>query len=261
MDSHARPARFPFAGGRSGATVRLHPLSSGERRPKGRFGRGGDAPWRPVCAYLAVHPEAGPLLVDCGLHPSVAHDPAQNLGRGITRRLEARAERDQALDEQLRRRNLSPEAIPLVLMTHLHAEQVSAAALLSGATFLLDAREWRAASDDETGYEPRLVDFPFDWRSIDYADERIDAFATFGRAVDVFGDGSVRLLSTPGHSPGHQSVLLRLADREALICGDAAAPDAPADEHLARRTLGELRRFAELTPSARIHPPEALLRG
>ena len=40
--------------------------------------------------------------------------------------------------------------------------------------------------------------------------------------MDLFGDGSVRLLSTPGHTAGHQSVAARLADREALLTADAA---------------------------------------
>ncbi len=48
------------------------------------------------------------------------------------------------------------------------------------------------------------------------------AFDSFARTVDLFGDGLVRLISSPGHSLGHQSALLRLRDRYALILGDAA---------------------------------------
>ena len=84
----------------------------------------------------------------------------------------------------------------------------------------------------------------------------------------------MRLVSTPGHSPGHQSVLVRLPDgREALLCGDAAATLAeveggaagedPADEHLHRRSLSEIRRYVEMTPSAVVvpgHDPEAVTR-
>ncbi|HEX8102891.1 MAG TPA: N-acyl homoserine lactonase family protein [Solirubrobacteraceae bacterium] len=272
MDSEARPARFPLPGGLDNAAVRVHPVVTGERHAKPRFGLGGgSATWVLVAAYLVEHPGAGRLLIDTGLHPSVAHDPAQNLGRTITRRQEYRMDRAQALDEQLRTRGLDAGAIRTVLMTHLHAEQASGAQLLPEASFLLDAREWRAAAGNDAGYHARLVDFPFDWRAIDYDEPHVDAFATFGRSIDVFGDGSVRLLSTPGHSPGHQSVLLRLPDgREALICGDAAATlaevegaapaEEPADEHLHRRSLSEIRRFAEMTPSALIvpgHDPEA----
>ena len=142
MDSDARPARFPLPGGRDRAAVRVHPLITGERRARSRFGLGGGgATWVLVPAFLIEHPGAGLILVDCGLHPSVAHDPAQNLGKAIARRHDYRMERAQALDEQLRTRGTAPAAIATVLMTHLHAEQASGAQLFPEATFLLDARE------------------------------------------------------------------------------------------------------------------------
>src|SRR5438874_2555752 len=45
----------------------------------------------------------------------------------------------------------------------------------------------------------------------------------FASTIDLLGDGSVRLLSTPGHTPGHMSVLLNATgDRQVLVVGDAA---------------------------------------
>ena len=40
----------------------------------------------------------------------------------------------------------------------------------------------------------------FDYRLLDYDDDSINSFASFGRSFDLFGDGSVTLVSTPGHS-------------------------------------------------------------
>src|SRR4029078_5219869 len=89
------------------------------------------------------------------------------------------------------------------------------------------------------------------------------SFASFGRTVDLFGDGSIRLLSTPGHSKGHMSVLLRLASgRELLLAGDAAYARRTIDEdllpvfvedvHRYRRSLREIRRYLEQTPDAEV---------
>jgi glyoxylase-like metal-dependent hydrolase (beta-lactamase superfamily II) len=74
----------------------------------------------------------------------------------------------------------------------------------------------------------------------------------------------VRLVSTPGHTPGHVSVVLRLAGREVLIAGDAiytmrtltdsALPHQMADEHVFRRSLREIQLYAEQTPDALIVP-------
>ncbi len=97
---------------------------------------------------------------------------------------------------------------------------------------------------------------------MDFDGPGAEAFATFGRSLDLFGDGTVRLVSTPGHSPGHLSVVLRLHDRELVLAGDAAPSRANIeeqrpglrfdDEHLYRRSLRELHRYLQATPTAEI---------
>jgi N-acyl homoserine lactone hydrolase len=69
-----------------------------------------------------------------------------------------------------------------------------------------------------------------------------------------------RLVSTPGHTPGHQSVVLRTGHREVLVAGDAAytarglnggpLPLIVADEHVYRRSQKEILRYLEQTPDA-----------
>ncbi|MBV1928911.1 MAG: MBL fold metallo-hydrolase, partial [Gammaproteobacteria bacterium] len=51
-------------------------------------------------------------------------------------------------------------------------------------------------------------------------------------AHDLFGDGSVNLIPTPGHTPGHQSLLVKTKQRQILLAGDAC---------YLRRTLEEMR--------------------
>ena len=92
----------------------------------------------------------------------------------------------------------------------------------------------------------------------------IDSYSTFGRSYDLFGDGSVRLVATPGHTHGHQSVILRLKDREALVTGDAVYFTRTidderrgwvmADEHKWRRSVGEIRLYRRENPDALIIP-------
>jgi glyoxylase-like metal-dependent hydrolase (beta-lactamase superfamily II) len=275
-------AELPLPGGREGATVRLHPLLAGEmssppglvERPDKRLavprtllGRGKNRIWLPVPAFLIEHPGAGPILIDTGLHPSIAIDPKQNFGRLGAVFNDFRMEHDQAIAIQLRARGVAPADVSLIVMTHLHWDHASGVSEFPDATFVLDGREWEAAIQPRgapRGYRLSQFDYPFDWRSVDYEDEAIDSFETFGAAVDLFGDGSVRLLSTPGHTLGHQSVLLRLRGREALLCGDAAylrrtidddvAPLLTADEHLFQRSLKEIRRFVERTPGLVVVP-------
>ena len=91
----------------------------------------------------------------------------------------------------------------------------------------------------------RLVDFDVDG----------EAHGAFKQTIDLLGDGSVRLIDTPGHTPGHLSVLLRLAHgRQVLLIGDAAytpgsvreeaLPFLTADDGLYLRSIREIRAFA-----------------
>ena len=64
----------------------------------------------PVPAFLIPHPTAGPILVDTGLHPSVATKPARNIGRLAAGLFAARIEPGQDVPSQLRERGIEPDA-------------------------------------------------------------------------------------------------------------------------------------------------------
>jgi N-acyl homoserine lactone hydrolase len=177
-----------------------------------------------------------------------------------------RMEREQALRFQLAKRGVAPSDVRFVLMTHLHIDHASAVSDFPEATFVLDRREWRAAAEGGAlkGYHRRQFDHAFDWRTLDYSssDDGVQSFASFARTFDLFGDGSVRVASTPGHTPGHQSYVLRTAHGEVLLTGDAAyterelrgevLPFVIDDPHLRARSLNEIRGYLEQTPGATV---------
>jgi N-acyl homoserine lactone hydrolase len=280
-----RPASLPLSGGRDGATVRLTPLLSGNsiappamfHREDGRFAAlralGIRVPkdrWLkvPIVSFLLEHPGAGVVLVDTGLHPSCAVDPRQNFGRvGLLAFPDLEMQPSQAVGAQLRERGLDPADVSVVVLTHLHVDHASAISEFPGATFVFDGREWQAATAPRAvfhGYRRRQFDHAFDYRTLDFESSDADSFATFGRAYDLFGDGSVRVVSTPGHTLGHMSVAVRLRDGEALLCGDAAytqrtletsaLPFRTEDEHLFRRSLREIQLYREQKPGALVVP-------
>ena len=95
---------------------------------------------------------------------------------------------------------------------------------LPDATFLVERREWEAAARDgfRDGYHRPHFDPALRWRAIDVEPD-----------ADLFGDGSVRLLHTPGHTRGHLSLLLRLESGERLLLtADAAYAQRTLDERL-----------------------------
>jgi N-acyl homoserine lactone hydrolase len=279
-----RPASLPLPGGQEGATVRVEPMLTGQSMgPPAWFLReNGRMAWRkamgfgvprgrwlevPVPAFLVHHPGAGPLLVDTGFHASVAVNPKANLGRLgslVFKGIEMKPE--QAVAAQLRARAMDPAQINVVVMTHLHIDHASAMSEFGDATFLFSSAEWAAATSQgqSHGYMRRQFDHAFDYRTLDFDGADANSYSGFGRTFDVFGDGSVRVAFTPGHTLGHMSVILRLKDREMLLAGDAIylertlaethLPYRMEDEHLFRRSLREIELYQRATPDALIVP-------
>jgi glyoxylase-like metal-dependent hydrolase (beta-lactamase superfamily II) len=283
------PLTGPLPGGQAGATVVVEPLLTGTMaspmafiESAGRFSllrmlgvgtRRSDYVDLPIPAYLIRHPTVGALLVDTGLHPSIGSSPTENLGGIVGRLSRPTVEREHELPGQLRDRGVDPKSIRLIVMTHLHFDHSSGMSQFPDATFVLTEAEWAdATSGGNTlmrGYRPAHYDYAFDYRTVSYDGQAIGSYATFGRTFDLFGDGSVRLASTPGHSAGHQSLICRLRDRDLVIAGDAIytigqlgdspEPPRPFDRHNWRRSKRELEHFARTYPQAVIlpgHDPE-----
>lgn len=287
--THPKRATLPLPGGSEGAGVVVTPMRTAEmltmphflQRPSGPLatvrGLGVHTPkrhwsWVPIPCFLVEHPTAGPLLIDTGMSRIARDDVRRALGRRANVAYTVRMEEGAAVTERLLALGLDPLSIPTVVMTHMHYDHTGEVVAFPRSTFLCDQREWNAAIDGGflQGYRRQLFDHGYDWRTIDFGSPQIDSFASFGRAADLFGDGSVRLLSTPGHTKGHMSVLLRLrSGRELLIAADAAYTRRSIDEeliplfyddaHRYMRSLREIRRYLELTPSALVvcgHDPE-----
>ena len=279
-----RPAVLPLPGGREGANVRVRPLLCGLMRgPSAAFlrERGRLARWHalgvgvprdgwlelPLVAFLVEHPEAGLILVDTGLHPSVAVDPKENLGRAFTfAHRDFRMRPEQAVAAQLRASGREAADVKVVVMTHLHADQAGAMSEFPEATFVFSSAEWEGATGhgQRHGYVRRQFDHAFDYRLLDFGGGSADSYSSFGRAVDLLGDGSVRLAFTPGHTLGHLSVVLRTRSREVFLAGDAISlernlrerhpPGRLEDEHLYHRSLREIELYAREAPGALIVP-------
>jgi N-acyl homoserine lactone hydrolase len=286
IHAEAKPLHEPLAGGRQGATVTVEPLVAGRvvwpremmESPGGRLltlrlarkllsseGRMSV----PCPAFLVRHPGAGLVLVDTGLHPSIASDPRENFGRLAVRVATPELEKGEDLPTQLRGRGIEPSAVGVVLMTHLHYDHASAISEFPDSTFVVSEAEWDAATTASQpalqGYRPAHYDFVFDYRTVDFGRGNISSYASFGRTFDLFGDGSVRLAYTPGHSAGHMCVVCRLRERDFVIGGDvvytqgqldgtAPPPPRPVDAHNWRRSLQEVKLYRSQFPDAVVTP-------
>jgi len=165
----------------------------------------------PVPVFLIEHPK-GRALFDTGLHPGCQRDPAGRLGARLAGLFRIGFNPGEEVSARLEAIDRDPGKIDLVISSHFHFDHVGGNALIPNATMLVQRREWEAGMDPDTaarhGYNPRDFDLGHKLRLVD-------------GEYDVFGDGSVVCLPTHGHTPGHQSLRLRLDSGEAVLAADA----------------------------------------
>jgi N-acyl homoserine lactone hydrolase len=117
--------------------------------------------------------------------------------------------------DMLAQLNVKPEQVKFVGISHFHADHIGQANAFPKATLLIGPGDWDILSSKEpaANAKPALVS---NWLS---GGGKVE---TVPQDKDVFGDGTVVMLSTPGHTPGHHSLLVRLAEKGAVILsGDA----------------------------------------
>lgn len=215
----------------------------------------------PLGAALIEHPTAGPVLVDTGMQTDNRLGPVVGvIFRGL------RIGPDENVPAQLREWGIALEDVRTVVMTHLHADHTTAMDRFPHARFVIAGPEWAAARSRLSARKGYVAGHLPDESAVELVDFERDGAPHEGlaRTIDLLGDGSIRLVSTPGHSSGHLSVLVETADGPLFLLGDAVYTRRNLDEDLlpllteddgaARRTMAALRAYAEANPAVPLVP-------
>ena len=149
------------------------------------------------------------LLWDTGVPESTLHDPKgwSTLPKLIVYHL------DRSLSDQLAAIGLKPTDITFVAISHTHGDHIGNMGLFPSSTILMQEAE-------------------YNWiHSPNGPNDNVNQLMALARKLmgepknlrllkgdtDVFADGSVTLISTPGHTPGHQSLMVRLKNSGFII--------------------------------------------
>jgi len=225
----------------------------------------GNEPYEiPVPWFLITHPK-GNVVIDGGNAAEVATNPRGHWG-DVCDVYEPVMREDEACLPQLASLGIDPASVRYVLQSHLHLDHTGAIGRFSNATHLVQRAEYEYAFTPDWfaagGYIRPDFDQPgLKWHFLD---------GKFDDHYDLYGDGVIRTIFTPGHAPGHQSFLITLPrSGPMLLTIDAAYTTDHWDEKalpgfLAStvdtvRSVRKLRALAEKTGAAVVtgHDPVA----
>lgn len=191
----------------------------------------------PSLTFLIKHPGLPPsssyktkdgkpfrLMFDLGLRKSQSLYP-EKLQKHIDGRAPFRLE--PGVGSQLRDGGLSPDEIDMVILSHVHYDHHGDPDDFPNAQFLIGHGAMDVLKHGLGGiashqqFEPDTLPEDRSGELSDPKGEEWKPLGPFPAALDLFDDGSVYVIDTPGHLPGHINLLCRTQDRWLLLCGDA----------------------------------------
>jgi N-acyl homoserine lactone hydrolase len=205
--------------------------------------------WVPVSSYLIEHPN-GLILVDTGWHEEIRTNQKRHLGRFSHSMFKGSLPAGNSIAERLESFGVKSNDLDFVLLTHLHSDHVSGLKHVQDANKILTSDiEWKAANK-RLGYIKSM------WQGIP-----IDTFSLqdipygpFNKGYDLFMDGSLYLVHTPGHSDGMFSVLIKMPKGWLVLASDVGysgrswnhmvLPGLAIDKNAAKLSLKWMKDFS-----------------
>ncbi len=264
--------------------MRIHAIQTGTvaiktRQVSGR-GRGAlrpyitllDPTWTeplPIYAWVIEHPE-GLIVVDTGETARVAEPgyfpwwhPYYNLG------LREWVRPEEEIGPQLRALGFAPADVRWVLLTHFHTDHAGGLSHFPTSEILVSRTEYQAASGFRgqlRGYLPQHWPTWFAPRLIDFVSQPLGPFPN---SYPLTRAGDVHLVPTPGHTPGHYSVIVQEEEHALFFAGDTSytqhllleqvVDGVTRDVALYQQTSQRIRTYLQSVPTFYLpsHDPES----
>jgi glyoxylase-like metal-dependent hydrolase (beta-lactamase superfamily II) len=171
----------------------------------------------PVSMWVIDHPK-GLVVFDTGNNVAITQDCKAYWQPGLCDFLKPSAKREDMIDMQLQKLGYSVDKVKVVITSHTHLDHGGNMEMFPNAIHVIQKKELYQ------GWFPEK----FQGRSggafvmADIDGTREFNFLELAGDYDLYGDGSIMVLSTPGHTLGHQSVKVKLASGKSMIMSQDA---------------------------------------
>jgi glyoxylase-like metal-dependent hydrolase (beta-lactamase superfamily II) len=179
----------------------------------------------PICCYLILHKDAGPILIDAGFGLSMLNRLKNPFFMLISKMMRLNYKVGMDCASRVEACGFTPSGVKKAVLTHLHYDHTGGIMDFPEAEFWVHMDELSAGRDRPglRGYNKSYIES--DYRDapslVEYQYVSGAGVGPFDSGFDLMGDGTIRLLPTPGHTPGHTSVFLTMSDgSQFLIVGD-----------------------------------------
>jgi len=171
----------------------------------------------PISMWVIDHPK-GLVVFDTGNNVAVADGKCKSYwAEGMCDFLKPSQKRDDLIDMQLKRLGYSPDQVKVVITSHSHLDHIGNIKMFPKAIHVIQKKElYQAWWPEKFQRGPAFVMSDFDGVARDFN------WLELAGDYDLFGDGSITVLSTPGHTLGHQSVRIHLASGKTLVLSQDA---------------------------------------
>jgi N-acyl homoserine lactone hydrolase len=236
-------------------------IKNSQRRQEGKGGLGKVlwgkewTEWLPIYAWVIEHQEAL-IVVDTGETARTAeagYFPRWQPYYKLAVRMDVSPE--QEIGPQMKKLGLDPEDVKQVILTHLHTDHAGGMHHFPNSKFLVSEKEYRSALGLPgmiQGYLPHR--WP-EWFSPQFIQFEHKGTGPFEESYSVTKAGDVTIVPTPGHTPNHTSVIVRIDEISYFLAGDTSyEQDLLLEKHpdgvspnpgIARQTMEKILQYAQ----------------